>query len=67
MIRSGYHDIDVEFDEATGGYFIVWAPLVAGTGHTEHEALEELRGAAHFGIDTMIDMKIETIKREEEG
>jgi hypothetical protein len=62
-MRSGNHAIVVEFDEAARSYFIVWTPLIASAGGTEHEALEELRDAAHFGVDTMIDMKIEDIKR----
>jgi predicted RNase H-like HicB family nuclease len=37
--------------------------LIAGAGGTEHEALQELRDAAHFGVDAMIDMKIKDIKR----
>jgi predicted RNase H-like HicB family nuclease len=62
-MRSGNPDIAVEFDEATRSYFIVWAPLIASAGDTEHEALEELRDAAHFGVDAMIDMKMKDIKR----
>ena len=62
-MRPGNHDIAVEFDDATGSYFIIWAPLIASAGGTEHEALEELRDAAHFGVDSMIDMKIKDINR----
>jgi predicted RNase H-like HicB family nuclease len=62
-MKSGNHDIAVEFDEASRSYFIVWAPLIASAGDTEHEALEELRDAAHFGVDAMIDMKLKDTKR----
>ena len=62
-MSSVNHDIAVEFDEASRSYFIVWAPLLAGAGATEHEALEELRDAAHFGVDAMIDMKLKDTKR----
>ncbi len=62
-MSSGNHDIEIEFDEATRSYFIVWTPLIAGAGGTEHEALQELRDAAHFGVDALIDMKIKDIKR----
>ena len=62
-MSSGNHDIAVEFDEATRSYFIVWAPLIASAGDTEHEALEELRDAAHCGVDAMIDMKRKDTKR----
>jgi hypothetical protein len=62
-MRSGNYDIAVEFDESTRSYFIVWAPLIASAGDTEHEALEDLRAAAHFGVDSMIDMKLKDINR----
>jgi len=60
---SANHNIAVEFDEATRSYFIVWAPLIAGAGDTAHQALEDLRDAARFGVDAMIDMKLKDIKR----
>jgi len=51
--------IRIEFDEVLGEYYIVWQPMVViGAGGTEKEALEDLREAAHFGIDTMIDTKL---------
>lgn len=52
------HDIDIELDRETGSYFVFWTPCIASSGATEHEALEDLRAAAHFGVDTMIDLKI---------
>ncbi len=51
--------IRIEFDEVLGEYYIVWQPIVViASGGTEKEALEDLREAAHFGIDTMIDTKL---------
>jgi hypothetical protein len=64
MLRN--HDIGIEFDEATGSYFILWAPCIASSGATEHEALEDLRTVAHFGVDTMINLKISDIKERKE-
>jgi len=55
------HDIEIEFDEQTQDYYIVWQPIVASLGKTRQEALEDLREAAHFGVDTLIDLKLEDI------
>jgi predicted RNase H-like HicB family nuclease len=59
------NDINLEFDRENGEYYIVWAPVVIGTGQTEGEALEDLREAAHFGADTLIDLKLKNIKKED--
>jgi len=59
------NSIDLEFDKKSGEYFIVWEPLVIGAGKTGDEALQDLREAAHFGVDTMIDRKLKDIKKEE--
>jgi predicted RNase H-like HicB family nuclease len=54
-------NIDLEFDSETGEYFIVWEPAVIGMGKTEREALEDLREAAYFGVDTFINLKLKNI------
>ena len=59
------NSINLEFDEKSGEYYIVWEPVVIGTGKTADEALQDLREAAHFGVDTMIDRKLENIKKED--
>lgn len=56
--------ISLEFDKKSGEYYIVWEPLVIGAGKTKDEALQDLREAAHFGVDTMIDRKLQNIKKE---
>jgi predicted RNase H-like HicB family nuclease len=59
-------EIRIEYDEAIQSYYVVWRPPVAmGLGQTGTEALEELRAAAHFGIDKMVDMKLEEIRQKE--
>jgi hypothetical protein len=63
MMAPTDRNIDIEFDEETHSYFIVWQPLFASSGRTEREALEDLRAAAHFGIDTMIDLKLGKVKQ----
>jgi predicted RNase H-like HicB family nuclease len=57
--------INLEFDRETGEYYIMWKPVVIGAGKTEHEALEDLREAAHFGVDTLINLKLKDIKKGE--
>jgi predicted RNase H-like HicB family nuclease len=34
-----------------------------GLGKTEAEALDDLRAAAHFGIETMVDLKLREIEK----
>jgi predicted RNase H-like HicB family nuclease len=58
----------IEYDEEIQSYFIAWRPMAAmGIGGTAAEALEELRQAAHFGIDTMVDLRLKEIGSEEEA
>jgi hypothetical protein len=54
-------DINLEFDRETQEYHIIWEPVVIGMGKTRHETLEDLRVAAHFGIDTLVDLKLKGI------
>ena len=56
--------INLEFDKKSGEYYIVWEPLVIGAGKTAGDALQDLREAAHLGVDTMIDRKLQSIKKE---
>jgi len=56
--------INLEFDNQSREYYIIWEPVVIGTGKTTRDALEDLREAAHFGVDTLIDLKLENIKKE---
>jgi len=59
------NDINFEYDEKSGEYYIVWEPVVVCAGKTERQALEDLRGAAHLGVDTLIDLKLANIKKED--
>ena len=59
------NNINLEFDEESGEYYIVWEPAVIGTGQTKDQALQDLREAAHFGVDTMIDRKLKAIEKED--
>jgi len=51
-------DINLKFDREAQEYHIIWEPVCIGMGKTRHEALEDLRMAAHFGVDTLIDLKL---------
>jgi predicted RNase H-like HicB family nuclease len=56
------NEIVTEYDDDSQGYYVVWKPLTAvGMGRTELEALEDLRDAAHFGIETMVNSKLREI------
>jgi hypothetical protein len=58
------NDIKFEFDGESGEYYIIWKPLVIGMGETRNKALEDLRAAAHFGVDTLINLKLKDIGKE---
>jgi predicted RNase H-like HicB family nuclease len=59
------NSINLEFDKESGEYYIVWEPVVIGAGKTADEALQDLREAAHFGVDTLIDREVKNIEKED--
>jgi len=59
--------INLEFDRETQEHYIIWEPVVIGIGKTRHEALEDLRMAAHLGVDTLIDLKLKGIGKRKEN
>ena len=61
------NDINLEFDSESRDYYVVWQPIVVGRGKTKHKALEDLREAAHFGVDTLIDLKSADINNKKEA
>ncbi len=54
-------DINLEFDRETREYHVIWEPTFIGMGKTGHQALEDLRITAHFGVDTLVDSKSKEI------
>ncbi len=56
------NDIEIDFDEETQNYHISWEPIVISLGKTKEKALEDLREAAHLGVDTLIDLKLRDIR-----
>jgi predicted RNase H-like HicB family nuclease len=59
-------EIYIAFDEVMKGYYSVWEAVVIGAGKTRHEALQDLKEAAHFGVDTFIDLKLKDINKIKE-
>jgi predicted RNase H-like HicB family nuclease len=57
-------DVEIEYDEETQDYYVVWEPPVAiGSGKTKSEALLDLQQAAHCGVDTVIELKFKDISK----
>ena len=59
---NGKRNIEVKLDSETQDYYVIWQPLVIASGGSEVKALQELREAAHSGIDVMIDMKLRELE-----
>ena len=61
----GNCDIEIEFDELSNDYYIIWGlPVAIGSGSNRIEALDDLRKVAHFCIDSLINLKLEEISKE---
>jgi hypothetical protein len=58
--------INLKFDRETREFYTIWEPVVIGMGKTTHQALEDLRIAAHCAVDTLVDLKLKDtgIKKE---
>lgn len=68
MAAPPYSKMLIEYDEILRSYYVIWNPMVAvGLGRTEKKALEELRAAAHLGVDTAINARLEGIGRREKN
>ncbi len=53
----------VAYDDDSKSYYCIWQPLTCiGMGKTKGEALADLRATAHFGIDTMVDLKLREVE-----
>lgn len=55
-------NVETRFDEETLDYYADCRLIAIGSGKTEIEALEDLREAAHFGVDTLINLKSDSLK-----
>jgi len=64
MERLPSDEITIDYDDDSQSYYCIWRPLTSvGLGKTEAEALDDLRVAAHFGIETMVDLKLREIEK----
>lgn len=63
MERLPYDEIIIDYDDDSQSYYCIWRPLISvGLGKTEAEALDDLRAAAYFGIETLVDLKLREIE-----
>lgn len=67
MGPSEKNEILVEYDDTLKSYFVIWKLAVAGLGKTKQSALNDLRRAAHFGIDTTINSQLKILETEKEA
>jgi len=58
--------ITLKFDREIQEHYIIWRPVFVGAGETKHETLEDLRAAAHFGVDTLINIELQNIGTKKE-
>ena len=59
-MESENTDIQIEYDTISRTYYIVWQPMVVvGGGSSRKAALDDLKTAAHFGIDTILNREME--------
>ena len=64
MKKLPYDEIIIAYDVDSHSYYCIWRPSTSvGLGRTEAEALDDLRAAAHFGIETMVDLKLREIEK----
>ena len=64
MEQLPYDEIIIAYDDDSQSYYCIWRPLTSvGLGKTEAEALDDLRVTAHFGIETMVDLKLREIEK----
>jgi predicted RNase H-like HicB family nuclease len=64
MEQLPYDEIVIAYDDDSQNYYCIWRPLTSvGLGKTEVEALDDLRAAAHLGIETTVDLKLREIEK----
>lgn len=60
--------IEIEFDDVSNAYYASWYPPKAiGSGKTKLDALRDLQEAIHFGADTMIESRGQTLQNGDKG
>jgi predicted RNase H-like HicB family nuclease len=62
--QLSFDEILVAYDDDSQSYYCIWRPLTCvGLGKTKSEALADLRAAAVFGIETIVDSKLREIEK----
>ena len=57
-------NVEIRFDEESLNYYADCRLIAIGLGKTREEALEDLREAGHFGVDTLINVKLDNRKHK---
>ena len=52
-------NIEIVFDEESLNYYADCRLIAIGMGKTKEEALEDLREAGHFGVDSFINLNLD--------
>ena len=54
----------IAYDDDGQSYYCIWRLLISvGLGKTEVEALDDLRAAAHLGVEKMVYLKMREIEK----
>ena len=61
VTRLDNENIEIGFDEESLNYYIDYRFFAIGLGKTKEEALEDLREAGHFGVDSLINSRLKAI------
>jgi len=56
------NSIKLNYDKDIREYYAFWDLKVIGSGRTKKEVMEDLRTVAHFGVDTLINLKLNNRK-----
>jgi len=63
MEQLSRNGILVAYDDDSQSYYCIWQPLTCvGLGKTKVKALADLRAAARFGMETVVDLKLRAIE-----
>jgi hypothetical protein len=58
--------IEITYDEGSRAYYVIWEPIIVGVGKTWQKALDDLRSAGHFCVDSFIDLKLKNTNKAKE-
>ena len=61
VTRLDNENIEIGFDEESLNYYTDYRFIAIGLGKTKEKALEDLREAGHFGVDSLINSWLKAI------